>query len=214
MDKPLCTHCSGWLSPFPALLSSLWWWGFIWAWIPQNCRVYSKDFFLYRGIFLSAGKVGAPCSHRGGARGHVVQPLYYRRPFLSPDRKTPGGAEERPGGGVADSGVMYLVLVLTAASTIRFRPLFTPMVNGTFLILMPLSLSATVIRGILGIDGFLWQGVLAALVAVVVIVFVSLKAQGFLQSISVLCGLGAGWLAAVVLGVRTPSFWAQHHFLP
>lgn len=102
------------------------------------------------------------------------------------------------------TGIMYLILVLSGLYN-KIRPLFTPMVNGTFLILMPLSLSATVIRGILGINGFYWQGVLAAVVAVVAIVFVSLKAQGFLQSISVLCGLGAGWSAAVVLGVGVPS---------
>ncbi len=107
--------------------------------------------------------------------------------------------------GLLLTGIMYLILVVSGLYN-KIRPLFTPMVNGTFLILMPLSLSATVIRGILGIGGFHWQGVLAALAAVVVIVFVSLKAQGFLQSISVLCGLGAGWLAAVVLGVGMPSF--------
>lgn len=102
--------------------------------------------------------------------------------------------------GLLLTGLMYLILVISGFYN-KIRPLFTPMVNGTFLVLMPLSLSATVIRGILGIDGFQWQGVLAALLAVAVIVLVSLKAQGFLQSISVLCGLGAGWLATVALGV-------------
>lgn len=110
--------------------------------------------------------------------------------------------------GLLLAGLMYLILVVSGFYN-KIRPLFTPMVNGTFLVLMPLSLSATVIRGILGIDGFKWQGVLAALVAVAVIVFVSLKAQGFLQSISVLCGLGAGWLAAVALGVAMPSVSGQ-----
>lgn len=105
--------------------------------------------------------------------------------------------------GMILSGLTYFILIFTGLIG-KIRVLFTPLVNGTFLILMPLLLSGTLINGILGGSSINFRGFAAAASALVVIVFVSITAKGFLKTISILCGIGVGWLLAYLLGVSPP----------
>ncbi len=113
--------------------------------------------------------------------------------------------------GLLLAGLFYIILAYTGLYD-KIRPLFSPLVNGTFLILMPLSLSATVISGIIGEAVHDFKGLIAALGAIVIVILVSLKARGFLQSISILCGIAVGWVAALLLGVESQIIYDQRLF--
>lgn len=85
--------------------------------------------------------------------------------------------------------------------------IFNPLVNGTFLMLMVLQLSASVMRGATGVSGAgdLVSGrrVVAFLVTTAVIVFVNMKCAGFLKSIATLVGVAVGWVTALLLGLAS-----------
>jgi len=92
----------------------------------------------------------------------------------------------------------------------RIMLLFTPIVNGTFLVLMAFQLSSSVVKGILGIIGegaFSFKAVLVALLTVVVTSFFTLKGKGWLKSISILLGTLVGWVVAMVVGLNPVARW-------
>ena len=82
-------------------------------------------------------------------------------------------------------------------------------VNGTFLILMVLQMSATVIKGATGVSSgyetIQPKFVLIFLLTTVVIVVINLKTKGFIQSIATLIGVVCGWIMAYALGI-SPEF--------
>lgn len=85
----------------------------------------------------------------------------------------------------------------------RVVRLFTPLVNGVFLSVMGLQISASVIKGVLGVsNGGAPSGtaMVLALVTVATAMWLSFNGRGFLKSIGILVGTGAGWLAGALLG--------------
>lgn len=83
--------------------------------------------------------------------------------------------------------------------------IFSPMVNGVFLILMALQLSETTIKGLLGytsLEHILnMKYLLVSTVTIGLIVWISLRGKGFWQSIAVLIGTCVGWLISIILGI-------------
>ena len=101
--------------------------------------------------------------------------------------------------GMICAGIMVIIVGLTGLME-KILKIFNPIVNGTFLILMVLQMSATVIKGATGISsGYTTiqpKFLLVFLITTVIIVVINLKAKGFLQSIATLIGVVCGWVLA------------------
>ncbi|MHB8986902.1 MAG: purine/pyrimidine permease [Eubacteriales bacterium] len=97
------------------------------------------------------------------------------------------------------------------------RRLFTPVVNGTFLILLALQFSGILTRALLstGLDGASFIALDKTAVFFItsgVTIVLSLKAKSFIQSIAILIGAAVGWLAALLYGLAPsfPEMLSQH----
>jgi xanthine/uracil permease len=127
-------------------------------------------------------------------------------------------------------GFIYILLGLFGWIN-KLLIIFTPAVKGTFFLLMGLQISGSIMRGMLGT----WPhggtinlpGVLLFIGVTVIIVWISLKQKGFLQSIGIFIGVVAGWLVAFLIGlaglpifsgeiISLPAFmpWGQPSFDP
>ncbi|MGX5553762.1 purine/pyrimidine permease [Bacillus cereus] len=111
--------------------------------------------------------------------------------------------------GMIISGVILIGLGVTGFIG-RILFLFTPLVTGTFLLLLCLQLSGVFLKGMLGItatisqiDGF------TAMIAFSIFLFVIILSnfgQGFVKSYTVLIGLISGWVIFLIAGkVTIPS---------
>ncbi|WP_144932579.1 purine/pyrimidine permease [Paenibacillus sp. 32O-W] len=118
--------------------------------------------------------------------------------------------------------VSSLVFILLAVFRLlnRLRALFTPVVTGTFLVLLSMQVSKSLVEGVLGIgyegsDQVIPKIVLLSLLLISFTVGIMMKAKGMLQSMAVLIGLGTGWLLYALLGmVRFPEEQAPWAALP
>lgn len=110
--------------------------------------------------------------------------------------------------GMILAGVMVIIVGLSGLMQ-KILKIFNPIVNGTFLILMVLQMSATVIKGATGIssgyDTIQLKFLVVFLITTVVIVVINLKAHGFIQSIATLIGVVIGWVLAYAMGI-SPEF--------
>ncbi|MGY0009514.1 purine/pyrimidine permease [Bacillus anthracis] len=120
--------------------------------------------------------------------------------------------------GMIISGVILIGLGVTGFIG-RILFLFTPLVTGTFLLLLCLQLSGVFLKGMLGItatasqiDGF------TAIIAFSIFLFVILLSnfgKGFVKSYAVLIGLISGWILFLMAGkVMIPSQVTQFVQLP
>ncbi|MED1265165.1 purine/pyrimidine permease [Bacillus mycoides] len=111
--------------------------------------------------------------------------------------------------GMMVAGVVLIGLGVTGVIG-RILFLFTPLVTGTFLLLLCLQLSGVFLKGMLGItatvsqiDGF------TALIAFGIFLFVVILSnfgKGFVKSYAVLIGLISGWIIFLIAGkVTIPS---------
>ncbi|AVR34416.1 purine/pyrimidine permease [Bacillus cereus] len=111
--------------------------------------------------------------------------------------------------GMIISGVILIGLGVTGFIG-RILFLFTPLVTGTFLLLLCLQLSGVFLKGMLGItatisqiDGF------TAMIAFSIFLFVIILSnfgKGFVKSYAVLIGLISGWVIFLIAGkVTIPS---------
>lgn len=109
--------------------------------------------------------------------------------------------------GILVSGVIFILL-----SAFRLidgiKKLFTPLVTGTYLVLLVSQLSGPFVKGILGI-GYLTDGLdpTVAICALIILAFAVLLAKSrfkLLSSYSVLISLGFGWALFAVVGITKP----------
>lgn len=110
--------------------------------------------------------------------------------------------------GMICAGIMVILVGLSGLMG-KILKIFNPIVNGTFLILMVLQMSATVIKGATGISSgyetIQPKFLLVFVITTVIIVLINLKAKGFIQSIATLIGVVCGWVLAYALGI-SPEF--------
>jgi len=111
--------------------------------------------------------------------------------------------------GMIIAGAFLIVLSLTGLMKYLAR-LFTPLVHGVFLILMPIQLSKSLIGGMLGtgyggleIDH---RAFIVFWVTVVTTVLLNIFATPFIKSIAILIGIAIGWVFAVTIGIGTEHF--------
>lgn len=84
--------------------------------------------------------------------------------------------------------------------------LFTPAITGTFLVLLAIQLSPSLIKGVLGIgfrgsEQVLSQIVILSAVLICFTVGLMMKGRGLMRSLAVLISLGVGWLLYAILGM-------------
>jgi len=110
--------------------------------------------------------------------------------------------------GMLAAGVFVIALGLMNCMKYIAR-LFTPLVHGVFLILMPIQLSKSFIGGMLGtvyggteIDP---GSFIAFWVTVAAMILVYVFATPFIKSIAILIGIAVGWIFAVAIGQGTEN---------
>ncbi|MCL2493256.1 MAG: purine/pyrimidine permease [Clostridiales bacterium] len=116
--------------------------------------------------------------------------------------------------GMVIAGVFVIVLGLSGKMRYISR-LFSPLVNGVFLILMPIQLSKSMIQGMLGTvyggDHIVSLDFIAFWVTVAVMVVINIFATPFLRSIAILIGVAAGWIFAAATGIGSFGDMSQMH---
>ncbi|MFB5192996.1 purine/pyrimidine permease [Alicyclobacillus fastidiosus] len=121
--------------------------------------------------------------------------------------------------GLIIAGVVFIVLGATGLLA-WIRKLFTPVVTGTFLVLLALQVSKSLVEGVLGIGfrnrpTFSPEIALLSVLLMVLTIFLMFKARGIIQSIAVLIGLVVGWIVYAMLGlVDTPHTAAAVFSVP
>lgn len=111
-------------------------------------------------------------------------------------------------GAVFFAGILLIVLGISGlVQKILF--LFSPLVTGTFLLLLALQLSGVFLEGMLATKGdpaVPDYGMAAiAFFVFILVILLSNKGKGWVKSYAVLIGILAGWLVALVLGKASIS---------
>lgn len=90
----------------------------------------------------------------------------------------------------------------------RVVKIFSPIVNGVFLILMSIQLCPTMMRGLLGIIGSNQsvdiKFLAASIISIVIIMVISLKGKGIWPSIAILIGAAFGWIISIWIEISIP----------
>ncbi|MBU8878170.1 purine/pyrimidine permease [Bacillus sp. FJAT-29790] len=118
-------------------------------------------------------------------------------------------------GGLLVTGFLLFILGITGLVN-RLLFLFTPLVTGSFLLILTLQLSGVFLEGMLGIqEQFnLDYGIAAISFGVFVLVIVlSIKGKGWMKSYSVLLGILIGWLLYFLLGKAPNTISTQASFI-
>lgn len=106
--------------------------------------------------------------------------------------------------GMLIAGVVVILIGISGLMP-KIAKIFNPIVNGTFLMLMVLQLSSTILKGATGItssnSAVNGKSVFVFILTTVIIVVINLKAQGFLQSIATLIGVSVGWITAFIIDI-------------
>ena len=107
--------------------------------------------------------------------------------------------------GLIITGIMLAVLGWTGTISKIFK-FFSPIITGTYMILLTISLSGPFIKGMLGI-GFHGSNTIKWPIAVLsvfltgFVIYLSTGKKAVLRSFSILIGISAGWLIYAVLGL-------------
>ncbi|MED4399936.1 purine/pyrimidine permease [Metabacillus fastidiosus] len=109
--------------------------------------------------------------------------------------------------GILMSGILFLLLS-TFKLMDQIKKLFTPLVTGTYLILLVTQLSGPFMKGIFGI-GYLSKGFdgAVAVCAIITLIFSVVLAKSrfkLLSSYSVLISLAFGWILFAIVGITKP----------
>ncbi|WP_134698761.1 purine/pyrimidine permease [Ammoniphilus sp. YIM 78166] len=101
---------------------------------------------------------------------------------------------------------VYLYAMGICRLTGKISALFSPLVNGVFMLIMPFSMSGTLLKGMLGLDSatsFNGKIAVSSILLFVFILFISrLKRIKWISSFSLLIGIVMGWLLFLLLGFR------------
>ena len=102
------------------------------------------------------------------------------------------------------SGALVIALGLSGLMKYIAR-LFTPLVNGVFLVLMPIQLSKSMVSGMLGTvygGSGIDKGSFAAFwVTVASMIIINIFGAPFVRSIAILIAIAIGWVFAVAIGI-------------
>ncbi|PWA05307.1 xanthine permease [Pueribacillus theae] len=105
------------------------------------------------------------------------------------------------------SGILFILIGLFRGVD-KIKRLFTPLVTGTFLILLVAQLGGSFVKGVIGV-GYLTDSVepkiaIPAIIILVTTILLSRSRYSFIRSYSILMSLGIGWLLFYLLGLTKP----------
>jgi xanthine/uracil permease len=124
--------------------------------------------------------------------------------------QTPGEVGRELEMGLIVTGAMLIILGITGIIE-RIQKLFTPLVTGGYLILLAVSLSGSVVKGMLGIGYFAKNSGVNAGVSVVSLILVFLSFAmirsrfKYLRSFAILISMMIGWGIFGILGWTQPA---------
>jgi len=85
----------------------------------------------------------------------------------------------------------------------RILPIFTPLVTGTFFLLLTVQLSGTFLKGMLGLQGtnntIQLTDAILAFITFIIVLGLSIFARGWVSNYAVLIGIVIGWIAYVLV---------------
>ncbi|GGG63675.1 xanthine permease [Paenibacillus radicis (ex Gao et al. 2016)] len=106
-------------------------------------------------------------------------------------------------GGLLVAGVLLILLGATGA-IYKILPLFTPLVTGSFLLLLVVQLSGVFLKGMLGIHGETdipnYGASLIAFGIFGLVVWLSSKGKGWSKTYAILIGIAGGWIIFALIG--------------
>ncbi len=123
------------------------------------------------------------------------------------------------GWGIMASGVLYLILagMVKLFGAKRITNFFPPIVTGCMIIIIGMMLAPTAMNNITSVGAFpVWKNWVVAIFTVIVILIVMFFTKGFIKLIPILCGIVAGYLLSLALGMvdTTPVTSAPVFELP
>lgn len=119
-------------------------------------------------------------------------------------KKTPMEIGQSLEMGLIITGILLAILGLTGGIS-KIQRFFTPLITGTYMILLAVSMSSSFIKGMLGI-GFHGNEIklLPSLISVLLtsfVIFLSNLKNPIFKSFSILIGIAAGWIIYYILGL-------------
>jgi len=106
--------------------------------------------------------------------------------------------------GLIIAGAVLIFLGLTGAID-WLQKLFTPLITGTYLLLLSLQLSGPFLSGMLGLENnggrIDWRIACLSLVLVALVLLLSFRGRGWWRSLTALIGIIIGWSTFVLLGL-------------
>ncbi|MBN2539979.1 MAG: uracil permease [Bacilli bacterium] len=115
-------------------------------------------------------------------------------------------------------GMIYALisLIIRLVGKRWIEVVLPPVVIGPMIMIIGLGLSGVAVANS-GLNGGNWKDILTAVFALAVVVFVAMKAKGFLKIVPFLIGIVGGYIVASILGIvdftkfisviRTPAEW-------
>ena len=120
--------------------------------------------------------------------------------------------------GLIFAGIVFVILGLTGLIS-KIQKIFTPVITGTYMIILAISMSGSFIQGMLGIgyqdDHIKWPIAIISITLVGLVIFLSSRNGVFFRSFSILIGIITGWLIYAVLGLANqPTYNGELLSLP
>ncbi|HDR4908625.1 TPA: purine/pyrimidine permease [Bacillus cereus] len=118
-------------------------------------------------------------------------------------------------GGLLVTGFSLIILGITGLFN-RLMFLFTPLVTGSFLLILSLQLSGVFLEGMFGIQGqssLDYQVAAISFGVFVLVIVLSIKGKGWVRSYSVLLGILFGWLLYFLLGKKSTMISTPASFI-
>ncbi|RJS50112.1 purine/pyrimidine permease [Bacillus sp. PK3_68] len=119
-------------------------------------------------------------------------------------------------GGLIVAGLLLFILGVTGLVN-RLLFLFTPLVTGSFLLILALQLSGVFLKGMMALQGVAPHpnyGIAVVSFGVfALVILLSIKGKGWIKSYAMLIGILLGWLLAVLLGETTTTFSKSASFI-
>ncbi|WP_235817519.1 MULTISPECIES: purine/pyrimidine permease [Gracilibacillus] len=111
---------------------------------------------------------------------------------------------------------IFLVLIGVFRISQKILPIFTPLVTGTFFLLLTVQLSGTFLEGMLGLQGeaenIQVKEAGLAFLTFFIVLGLSTFAKGWLSSYSMFIGIIAGWILFVLIGGSSPQLESVSFF--
>jgi len=119
-------------------------------------------------------------------------------------QKTPNEIGQNLEMGLIITGIVFVLLGLTGFISV-IQKLFTPIITGSYMILLAISMSGSFIKGMLGIgyhtNDIQWVIAIISIFLVSFVIYLSSHRIAMVRSFSILIGIGTGWGIYALLGI-------------